>query len=78
MERYEVSRQARLDLAKANIKKQTTRLIKVFCPDPGCGYTVRTTAKWLAVGTPTCVCGEEMVADAIDQVPETEDIREAA
>src|SRR4051794_40703106 len=49
---------ARLDLAQANIKKQTTRLLKVVCPDPDCGYTVRTTAKWVEIGFPTCVCGE--------------------
>lgn len=37
---------------------QTTRLIKVECP--GCGYTVRTTAKWLALGNPRCPEGDEM------------------
>ncbi len=42
-------------------KKQGTRLLKVECP--GCGYVVRTTAKWLTVGVPTCPCGEEMKAD---------------
>jgi hypothetical protein len=41
-------------------KKQTTRMVKVACPD--CGYTLRTTAKWLEVGVPTCYCGCEMVA----------------
>jgi hypothetical protein len=39
-------------------KKQTTRLLKVECGR--CGYIVRTTEKWLAVGTPTCPCGERM------------------
>lgn len=39
-------------------KKQTTRMLKVGCPN--CGYVVRTTAKWLEQGTPTCPCGEEM------------------
>lgn len=33
-------------------KKAGTRLIKCECPT--CGYTVRTTAKWLEVGTPIC------------------------
>lgn len=42
-------------------KKQGTRMIKVVCPS--CGYTVRTTAKWLEVGLPTCPCGEDMEAD---------------
>lgn len=38
--------------------KQTTRMLKLECPT--CGYTVRTTAKWLIVGFPTCPCGSEM------------------
>lgn len=33
-------------------KKQTTRLIKCHCKT--CGYTVRTTAKWLEHGAPRC------------------------
>jgi hypothetical protein len=37
---------------------QTTRLIKVECAC--CGYTVRTTAKWLALGNPRCPEGDEM------------------
>ena len=39
-------------------KKQGTRMLKVVCPS--CGYTVRTTQKWLDVGLPTCPCGSEM------------------
>lgn len=35
-------------------KKQGTRLIKLMC---FCGYTVRTTQKWLDLGVPTCWCG---------------------
>jgi hypothetical protein len=31
---------------------QTTRMLKVLCD--ACGYTLRTTAKWLAVGVPDC------------------------
>lgn len=42
-------------------KKQGTRLLKVECGE--CGYTVRTTQKWLDVGLPTCPCGCEMKAD---------------
>jgi hypothetical protein len=42
-------------------KKQGTRMLKIVCP--GCGYTVRTTAKWIEHGMPTCCCGEEMEAD---------------
>lgn len=40
------------------VGKQSTRMLKVSCPDDG--YTVRTTAKWIAVGFPTCPCGTEM------------------
>lgn len=39
-------------------KGQGTRMLKVMCPADG--YTVRTTAKWLAIGLPTCPCGTEM------------------
>lgn len=38
--------------------KQSTRMLKVQCPD--CDYTVRTTQKWLDQGLPTCPCGTEM------------------
>ncbi len=41
-------------------RKQSTRLLKVQCPDEDCGYTVRVTAKWLEVGFPTCPCGTVM------------------
>lgn len=37
-----------------------TRLIRVECPH--CGYLVRTTAKWLAVGPPRCPDGYDMEA----------------
>lgn len=40
------------------IGKQTTRMLKLVCPDDG--YTVRTTRKWIDVGLPTCPCGTEM------------------
>jgi hypothetical protein len=33
-------------------KVQTTRMLKAVCPS--CGYTVRLTAKWAAVGLPSC------------------------
>lgn len=44
-------------------KTQTTRMLKVVCQDAGCecgGYTVRTTARWLEVGTPRCPFGGRM------------------
>lgn len=45
----------------SNGPKQTTRMLKVECAD--CGYTVRTSQKWLDVATPCCpVCELEMVA----------------
>lgn len=34
--------------------KQGTRMLKVVCSETG--YTVRTTAKWLELGTPKCPC----------------------
>lgn len=43
---------------------QTTRMRLVKCPE--CGYQVRTTKKWLAVGVPTCPCGTEMVAEELE------------
>lgn len=52
-----------LDKMMSGRKKQGTRLIKVVCEE--CGYTVRTTQKWLDRGVPTCACGSEMVADAL-------------
>lgn len=45
--------------AGTKIKTQGTRLLKVECPE--CGYLVRTTAKWLEVGMPSCPEGTEMM-----------------
>jgi hypothetical protein len=47
-------------VANNKYKSQPTRLIKCQCT--GCGYTVRTTAKWLDLsGTPICpACNQEM------------------
>jgi hypothetical protein len=39
-------------------KKQRTRLLKIVCPS--CGYTARTTAKWIETGLPTCPCSTTM------------------
>lgn len=36
--------------------KQGTRMIKVVCDE--CGYTFRTTQKWIEVGMPSCPCGD--------------------
>lgn len=43
-------------------KKQSTRMVKCECE--GCGYTVRTTRKWLEIGTPICpACEVSMMPD---------------
>ena len=44
--------------ATSGPKKQATRMIKLECPVDG--YTVRTTQKWIELGTPTCPCGEHL------------------
>ena len=49
---------APLNESGSPVKRQGTRMLKIECP--GCGYTARTTAKWLEVGLPTCPCGEDM------------------
>ena len=38
-------------------KKQSTRLVKCACKE--CGYTVRTTQKWLVFGAPLCPCNSQ-------------------
>jgi len=50
---------AKLDAkARSSEKKQGTRLIKCECAD--CGYTIRTTSKWLAgPGAPLCPCNSQ-------------------
>jgi len=52
-------------LKLAGEKKQGTRLLKITCP--ACGYTARTTAKWLDIGLPTCVCGTDMESEDKDE-----------
>jgi hypothetical protein len=56
-----------------NIKKQTTRLLKLMCSDDCCPlmdeatgnvYTIRVTKKWIEVGLPSCPCGATMKPDA--------------
>lgn len=49
---------AKLDATKTKRKAQTTRMVKCECGD--CGYTVRTTRKWLEdVGAPICPCNKK-------------------
>ena len=51
-------------------KKQGTRMVKVECGE--CGYTLRTTKKWLVErGTPLCPCNNERMKG-----PEPEDADE--
>jgi hypothetical protein len=39
-------------------KVQSTRMLKASC---SCGYTIRLTKTWSAMGLPTCVCGNQFV-----------------
>lgn len=56
LNRLPVIEHARLDLSGR--RKQSTRMLKLECTN--CGYTVRTTQKWIEVGLPTCCCGSDM------------------
>ena len=49
-----------LTLERPGGKKQGTRMVKIECPNDECGYTARTTKKWIAKGLPTCPCGAVM------------------
>lgn len=42
-------------------KGSGSRMLKLICPNDG--YTVRTTRKWLDVGSPSCPCGEVLTLD---------------
>ena len=45
---------------KSRGKGSGSRMLKLSCR--ACGYTVRTTAKWLATGVPLCHCNHEPMA----------------
>ena len=45
-------------------KTQSTRMLKLVCPL--CGYTIRTSAKWIATGLPVCHDGTEFQAEATE------------
>jgi hypothetical protein len=50
------------DPSMSPVKKQTTRMIKLVAGDEcGCGYTVRTTRRWIEEGLPSCPHFIEMV-----------------
>lgn len=58
-------------------KKQGTRMLKVACPCPDCGYMVRMTKKWAEIALPECPVDDDhgkMVCEAI----EDDDAEEAA
>ncbi len=47
------------ELSKLSVNKQSTRMLKVSCPN--CGCILRMTAKWLEeAGVPRCGCGADM------------------
>jgi len=55
---------AALDVTKGPVKKQATRQLKVVCP--ACGYTARTTRKWLdETGAPLCPCNSEPMEEEV-------------
>jgi len=39
-------------------KPQSTRMLKVVCPN--CDWAARTSRKWIDLGLPTCACGSKM------------------
>lgn len=53
--KHEVFAMARVE--RGPRKKVGSRLVKLQCPE--CGYVIRSTAKWIATGLPTCTCGCE-------------------
>jgi hypothetical protein len=53
-----------LNSLDSGIKKQGTRMVKVSCG--GCGYTVRTTRKWLdGSGAPICPCNTKPMEESL-------------
>lgn len=44
-------------------RRQTTRMVKLSCAT--CGYSVRTTRKWLDVGQPLCPDGDLLLEDRV-------------
>jgi hypothetical protein len=56
-------------LSKKRTKRDECRLMKCECET--CGYVVRTTRKWLAVGAPLCPCNNKPMS--FDAPEETEE-----
>ena len=44
----------------SNDNKDGIRQIKCVCPS--CGFTMRTSAKWIAKGLPRCACGTQIIS----------------
>lgn len=62
----------KLDPKKSPVKKQTTRMIKMECPE--CGYVARTSRKWLEeVGAAHCPAHGEMTVEKTDGDEDDED-----
>lgn len=57
--KYPHSRMKRGNAAAGSQKKQTTRMLKIACPD--CGCAGRMARSWIDKGLPTCSCGTEML-----------------
>lgn len=70
-ERHGAYPHGRLDSTKSGRKKQSTRMLKLTCPE--CGYLVRTTAQWIAYGFPTCPCGSQLQPPNRPEGPEAGD-----
>jgi hypothetical protein len=61
-----------LNPAKSGKKKQSTRMVKCECEE--CGFTVRTTRKWLDdVGAPHCPAHGAMKYELPDELQENDD-----
>jgi hypothetical protein len=64
------------DRIKKEQKASAGRFLKAECR--GCGYTIRSTAKWLQRGLPVCVCGEKFIGPDWDADGELVPNKEAA
>jgi hypothetical protein len=49
------------DAMQAAFADEPTRSRRIACPN--CGYTARTSAKWIRKGLPTCSCGTRMIVE---------------
>ncbi len=62
----EIGKYPHAELKYSNAEpKQSTRMKKLSCQD--CGYTVRTTQKWIEVGLPACPCGSTLSPEDLEE-----------